>query len=148
VTDILARFVKLRETGDCTELIDAIPYSKWMGMTFDVSSGELVGTLRFSDMLIGNPVLPALHGGTIAALLESTAIFAIFLDAGSVVLPKTINQTVEYLRSGKPVDTHASAVITKRGRRVINVRAEAWQDDRSRPIATAFSHFLVKGAEG
>jgi acyl-coenzyme A thioesterase PaaI-like protein len=47
--------------------------------------------------------------------------------------------------AGKPVDTHAAAVITKRGRRVINVRAEAWQEDRARPIATAFSHFLVMG---
>jgi Fe-S cluster assembly protein SufB len=38
-------------------------------------------------------------------------------------------------------------LVTKRGRRVINVRAEAWQDDRARPIATAFAHFLVLGAE-
>ncbi len=145
MSDLLERFAKLRETGDCADLVDAIPYAKWMGMSFDVSSGELIGTLRFSDMLVGNPALPALHGGTIGALLESTAIFQILLEAGSMVLPKTINQTIEYLRSGKPTDTHAAALITKRGRRVINVRAEAWQEDRSRPIATAFSHFLVKG---
>ena len=52
--------------------------------------------------------------------------------------------TVEYLRSGRPVDTFARGVPTRQGRRVANVRVEAWQDDRSRPIAVASAHFLVR----
>ena len=49
-----------------------------------------------------------------------------------------------YLRSGKPVDSYARAVITKHGRRVCNVRAEAWQDEHTRPIAALHGHFLIK----
>jgi acyl-coenzyme A thioesterase PaaI-like protein len=60
-----------------------------------------------------------------------------------VVLPKTITFTVDYLRSGAPIDTHARGIVTRHGRRVANVRVEAWQDDRTRPIASAHAHFLV-----
>jgi acyl-coenzyme A thioesterase PaaI-like protein len=60
-----------------------------------------------------------------------------------VVLPKTINITIDYLRSGRTVDTFARGVITRHGRRVANVRVEAWQDDPERPIAIAYAHFLI-----
>jgi acyl-coenzyme A thioesterase PaaI-like protein len=93
--------------------------------------------------LIGNPVLPALHGGTLGALLESAAIFELLWRAETVVLPKTITLTVDYLRSGAPQDTHARGVVTRHGRRVTNVRMEAWQGDRKTPVATAHAIFLV-----
>jgi acyl-coenzyme A thioesterase PaaI-like protein len=60
------------------------------------------------------------------------------------VLPKTINVTVAYLRSARPVDTFAHGTITKHGRRVAVVYAQAWQEDRARPVATAHAHFLIK----
>ena len=60
-----------------------------------------------------------------------------------MTVPKTINITVEYLRSGKPQDTFARAVFTKHGRRVANVRAYAWQDDPTKPVAAANAHFLL-----
>ena len=95
--------------------------------------------------MVGNPMLPALHGGTMGALLESTAIFELLWHAESIVLPKTINLTVQYLRSARPVDTFATATITKHGRRVVAARAEAWQGADERPVATASAHFLVLG---
>jgi acyl-coenzyme A thioesterase PaaI-like protein len=103
----------------------------------------VLATMRFSERIIGNPAIPALHGGTLGALLESTAIFELLWQSATVVLPKTINVTVEYLRSAAPVDTFCRALVTRHGRRVANVRAEAWQEDRNRPVATASAHFLV-----
>jgi acyl-coenzyme A thioesterase PaaI-like protein len=50
---------------------------------------------------------------------------------------------VDYLRTGRAVDTYAKGTITKHGRRVANVRVDAWQDDRDRPIASAHAHFLL-----
>jgi len=124
----------------------AIPYAQFLGLGVTAQGGELVGTLRYSDHLIGNPAVPALHGGTIGALLESTAIFTVLWQADTLVLPKTINITVDYLRAGKPTDTYCNAAITKQGRRVVNVYAVAYQDDVERPVATANAHFLVKPA--
>jgi acyl-coenzyme A thioesterase PaaI-like protein len=136
-----------KQSGDYGAVFAAIPYARFLGITGEVRGSELVGKLTFSPTLIGNPVLPALHGGTIGALLESTAIFQLFWEAETVILPKTINVTIAYLRSGRPVDTFARAVVTKQGRRVASVRAEAWQEDPSRSIATAVAHFLVTPAE-
>jgi acyl-coenzyme A thioesterase PaaI-like protein len=100
--------------------------------------------LKFSDRLIGNPVLPALHGGVVGAFLEITAVIQLMLEVESEELPKPVDIGIDYLRSGRPVDTYARATVTKHGRRVCNIRAEAWQEDRSRPIAALHGHFLVK----
>jgi len=143
VKELLDIIREMRRTNNCDVLTEVIPYARFMGITADVSSGDLVGKLTYSDMLIGNTSLPALHGGTLSALLESTAIFEVLWQAETIVLPKTITITVEFVRSGKPLDTFAHAVITRRGRRVANVRVEAWQEDRSRPIAIAYAHFLI-----
>jgi acyl-coenzyme A thioesterase PaaI-like protein len=132
-----------RQEGDPQRLIAAIPYAGFLGLAANVVNGELISTMRYADHLIGNPTIPALHGGTLGALLESAAIFELLWASETIVLPKTITFTVDYLRSGAPVDTHARGIVTRHGRRVANVRVEAWQEDRARPIATAHAHFLV-----
>jgi acyl-coenzyme A thioesterase PaaI-like protein len=132
-----------KQEGDPQRLIAAIPYAGFLGLAANVVNGELISTMRYADHLIGNPTIPALHGGTLGALLESAAIFELLWASETVVLPKTITFTVDYLRSGAPVDTHARGIVTRHGRRVANVRVEAWQEDRARPIATAHAHFLV-----
>lgn len=138
---------RARKERDFASLAQAIPYTKWMGITYDDTTGELLGRMTFSPHLVGNPSLPALHGGTLGALLESTAIFQLMWEAETVVLPKTINVTVDYLRSGKAVDTYAHALVIKQGRRVTTVHAKAWQEDRQKPIAAATAHFLLEGPE-
>lgn len=146
MTALLERIEAFRRSGDPGPLVETIPYASFLGLSMHVSDGELHGKLRYADHLIGNPALPALHGGTTGALLESTAIFELLWSADTVVLPKTISITIQYLRSGRPLDTFARGVITKRGRRVVTVRAEAWQQQPERPIGTATASFLIKPA--
>lgn len=129
---------------DLRAFIEAIPYARFLGITVDQKGNEITTVLKFDDKLIGNPVLPALHGGVIGAFLEMTAIIQLAFETGSAAIPKPIGLTIDYLRSGKALDTFARAHITKQGRRVATVHAEAWQDDRSRPIAAAHGHFLLK----
>ncbi len=53
-------------------------------------------------------------------------------------LPKTIDFTVDYLRSGLPRDAYARARVNRSGgRRYASVHVEAWQDNRTRLIAQA-----------
>lgn len=132
---------------DINALMQAIPYARFLGITVDQRGNEITTVMHFSDKLIGNPVLPALHGGTIGAFLETTSIAQLAFEINGNDLPKPIGLTIDYLRSGRPVDTYGRAVITKQGRRVATVHAEAWQDDRSRPIAAAHGHFLLKPAD-
>lgn len=134
---------RAKQSRDYSALLDAVPYSRFLGMSAALDGDDLVTTMKFGEHLIGNPALPALHGGTLGALLESAAIFELLWRAETVVLPKTITLTVDYLRSGAPVDTHARGIITRQGKRVANVRVEAWQVERDRPVATAHAIFLV-----
>ncbi len=136
-----------KETGDFCPLVEMIPYFRFLGISAELSSGELVGKMAYSDPLIGNASRQALHGGTIGALLESTAILQTLWESETIHLPKIVTITIDFLRSGRPVDTFAHGLIAKKGRRVVNVSVEAWQEDRKRPIARANAIFLVEPVE-
>jgi acyl-coenzyme A thioesterase PaaI-like protein len=105
-------------------------------------------TMPFSPKIIGNPILPAIHGGMTGAFLETTAIFGVARELGAAALPKPIGLTVNYLRSGRALDTFANVSIVKQGRRIVAFEARAWQDDANKPIATAFGHFMLRPAPG
>ena len=70
-----------KENGDVSTIVEAIPYLRFLGFTADTSSGELIGKMAYADALIGNASLPALHGGTIGALMESTAVLQAFWES-------------------------------------------------------------------
>ncbi len=132
------------ESTDIEALLAGIPYARHLGMEVERQGRELTFIMRFAQHLIGNPRLPALHGGAIGSFLETAAILGLIWDTPLQQLPKPVDINIDFLRSGRPVDTYARAIITKRGRRVANVRAEAWQDERGRPIAALHGHFLIK----
>lgn len=140
---LVERLTAAKRAGDYQGLFEAIPYARFLGLSASLQGDELITTMRYADHLIGNPALPALHGGTLGALLESAAIFELLWRAETVVLPKTVTVTIDYLRSAAPLDTHARGVITRQGRRISNVRIEAWQGDRATPVASAHGIFLV-----
>lgn len=136
-----------KRSGHWQPMVDAIPYAKWLGLGLELRDGEPICTMKFDAKLIGNYSIPALHGGTLGGLLESAAVFQLLWASESIVLPKVVNITVDYLRSARAVDTYATGEIFKQGRRVTTVRAIAWQEDRSRPVASANAHFLVYSEE-
>lgn len=140
---LVERLTAAKQAGDYQGLFDAIPYAKFLGLSAAMHGDELITTMRYAEHLIGNPALPALHGGTLGALLESAAIFELLWRSETVVLPKTVTLTIDYLRSAAAADTHARGVITRQGRRISNVRIEAWQGDRTSPVASAHGIFLV-----
>ena len=142
-------------------LTEAVPYNRLLGVRFDRLGDELTARLPFDGKLVGNPFLPALHGGVTAAFLEVTAIIGLSwslwweeMESGRIDpaaldpaqlprLPKTIDFTVDYLRSGLPRDAYARARINRSGRRYASVHVEAWQDNRTRLFAQANGHFLM-----
>lgn len=126
-----------------SDLLDRLPYARFLGLRTLQEDGDLTVIMPFADKLIGNPMLPALHGGSTAALLEMTAVAQVALAYPRLRLPRPINVSVAYLRSGRPVEVRARARIGKAGRRVAHVLAEAWQDDPANPIASLTAHFLL-----
>ncbi len=131
-------------------LAAGIPYLAFLGLRFQATGDRLTAILPFSPMLIGNPGIPALHGGVTSAFLEATAILGLVWSglpedtpSEAPVLPKTIDLTVDYLRPGLSRDSFAEARIVRSGRRYASVHVEAWQDDRSRLFAQGIGHFLM-----
>lgn len=148
--------IKQRREGLLRALVDGVPYIAFLGVTFDRRGDELTAILPFHDSLIGNPSLPALHGGATAAFLEITAMIELAwgtlwdgvetegtLPQGPLRLPKTIDFTIDYLRAGLPRDAYARARVNRSGRRYASVHVEAWQDNRARLFAQATGHFLM-----
>lgn len=139
---------ELRSRGtaaDYQALVDRTPYARLLGLSIDSidEGGRLLTRLRFDPSIVGNPNLPAIHGGVLGAFLEMAAIFQLMSEGEGDRVPKPINFTVEYLRSAGPRDAFAQATITKLGRRVANVSVRAWQDDSDRSVAAAHGHFLM-----
>lgn len=126
-----------------TDLIDTLPYARFLGLRTERQGDTLTVIMPFADHLVGNPMLPALHGGSTAALLELTAIAQVAQTWPGLRLPRPITVTTAYLRSGKPLDVHARARISRAGRRVAHVLAEAWQEDPAHPIASLTAHFSL-----
>lgn len=153
--------VKQRRDAALARMVAAVPYATFLGVHFQRMGDELTARLAYDAQLIGNPLLPALHGGAIGAFLEITAIMELAwaqvwermesggpaaedIETGQVPpLPKTIDFTVDYLRSGLPRDAYARARVNRMGRRYASVHVEAWQDNRARLFAQATGHFLM-----
>ncbi len=155
--------VKQRRDAALSRMVEAVPYARWLGVSFDRRGDELTATLSYDERLIGNPSLPALHGGAIGAFLEITAIMELAwtlswdrMEAAGgeggdpralPPLPKTIDFTIDYLRSGLPRDAYARARVNRMGRRYASVHVEAWQDNRQRLFAQATGHFLMPAGD-
>lgn len=122
------------------------PFAQEIGMRCEVMGDEMTTIMPFQQKLIGNFTIQALHGGAIAAFLELTAMAQVYLVTEHLERPpRPINITIDYLRQGHAKDTFARATITKMGRRMCSVRAEAWQDERSKPVTSLLAHFKVSG---
>lgn len=126
-----------------TRFLETIPYAAFLGLRTEGAGEDMTVLMPFRPQLVGNPFPLTLHGGSIAALLELTAMARIADVYPAAGQPKPINVTVTYLRAGRGLDVRARARIYKAGKRVINVQVEAWQDQEDAPIAALSAHFLL-----
>ncbi|UYV14303.1 PaaI family thioesterase [Porphyrobacter sp. ULC335] len=127
-------------------LLELPAYARSLGIVLTgESEGEMpVLTVDFGPMVEGRP--QHFHGGATAGLLENAGYAALrtaLIAAARDPQLKPINITVQYLAAGKSRASFAVGRITRLGRRNANVTVEAWQDDRSRPIATAVMNILM-----
>lgn len=123
------------------------PYAELLGLsTLRSDAGELLWLMPFREEVVGRPGF--LHGGAIAGLLEFAALGTLYEALGEQKADaKPINVTVDFMRGGVEHDTFAAATITRLGKRVANVEAHAWQQDRARPIAAARMNLLLGRSE-
>ena len=136
----------MSEAGEVARIAAGLPpYALSMGIGVErFEAGAPVLTLDFAEIVMGRPGY--LHGGAIGGLLEMAAIAALrqaLAERGAVPRLKPVNMTVEFLRGGTDRRTFALGRVTRAGRRIANVSAEAWQDDPAKPIASAWMNVLL-----
>ena len=124
----------------------ALPaYAQALGITVHgIEEGTPILAVDFSPDVEGRPNF--YHGGAIAGLLENAAFVGLrsrLMAEGREAKLRPVNITVQYLSGGKAESSYAKARITRMGRRNANISVEAWQSDRSKPIASAILNILM-----
>ena len=100
--------------------------------------------MPFKPDLIGNPMLPALHGGVLAGFGETAMVLHLVSTNPALTgVPRSVDFAIAYMRSAKPIDTFAQCATVRQGNRVALAMVSLWQDDPARPVVQARGHFLM-----
>ncbi len=132
-----------RESGQASELLQAIPYARFIGLRCQRFGNEWLYELPYGTHIQGNPSLPAVHGGVIGGFMETAALVHCLVQIGGPGFPKVVDFSLDYLRAALSRPTFAECSIVRQGRKVVNVSVQAWQTTREEPVATARTHFLM-----
>lgn len=138
-----------RERGDFSLLRARVPYAAFLDVQVSLQDGAPRFRLPFRPSLVGNPALPALHGGAVAGFMENAALLHLLLLLDERKVPKAIDFSIDYLRSANATDAHAACDVARQGRRVAQVQVRCWQDEpghpgRTREIALGRAHVLLE----
>jgi uncharacterized protein (TIGR00369 family) len=117
------------------DMIRVPPFHEWLGVRLEAMSGaEAVLRIPYRPELIGNPLIPAIHGGIIAALIDLAGGVVLFRDLG--VPTPTIDMRIDYIRPAlAELDLVARARAKNVGSTVAYVDAEVSQLRSGEPWA-------------
>lgn len=130
---------------------DGVPHNAALGLELiDVGPGDGYATMRlpYCAELVGDPETGVLHGGAITGLIDATCGAAIFMKLAKAVAIATLDLRIDYLKPATPgLDVIARADTIKLTRNVGFVRAFAYHEDPTDPIASAAATFMI-GTKG
>ncbi len=132
-----------RSAGEPQKILDFIPYSSFIGAQAVIEDNHVLYYLDKRSSNIGNPSLPAIHGGVIGGFMELSAAIELLYTLNIEKIPKVADFSLDYLRPGRYKTTYATCSVLRHGKKLVNVSVTAWQDSPDKPIATARCHFLV-----
>ncbi len=127
------------------DLIESIPYARLIGLECLSVGEQFIFKLPKNEDNLGNPTLPALHGGVIGGFMEASATLHLMLSGSGEgeAIPRIIDFSLDYLRPGRHRDSFCQCTIIRQGRKIANVSIDSWQTTRDEPIAVARAHFLL-----
>ena len=130
------------------QFIAAIPFSGALQMQLEeIGDGVAVISMPWSPAIVGDPKTGVIHGGAVSALMDTCGGAAVMTHAQALAGTATIDLRIDYMRAATPGQRiRARAHCYHVTRSVAFVRAEAWDDDQSRPVAAATGAFTVERA--
>lgn len=133
------------------KFIEAIPFSRALGMVIEgIGDGDCTVSMPWDRRLIGDPATGVIHGGAVSALLDTASGAAVLSHPQARALATaTLDLRIDYMRPatvGQRIVAHAQCYHVTRS--VAFVRAQAFDDDRDRPVAAATGAFTLERAPG
>jgi uncharacterized protein (TIGR00369 family) len=124
----------MSDAVDIAALIATSPFARFLTIETKIDEHGLISIMPVRDDMVGNVMLPALHGGCVAAFLEIACLLELARETNTTAPARAIDISVEYLRPARRETTFARARVRRLGRNIATVHAEAWQREESTPV--------------
>lgn len=133
-----------------TQFLHASPQAKALGVELvAVEPAEAVLKAPYRAELVGDPDTGVIAGGVVTTLLDHTCAQAVWAALETFTSIATLDLRIDYMRAAEPgLDVFAHAHCYKLTRSVAFVRAQAYDRNRSDPVATAQAAFMLNSNSG
>lgn len=127
------------------QFIQLIPHSQALGMELvAIGEGTADITMPYDLRFVGDPSTGVIHGGAVSALMDTCCGAAALSHPDNPGATATIDLRIDYMRAATPGQRIlCRAQCYHITRSVAFVRATAYDEDETRPVASANGAFTV-----
>lgn len=128
---------------DPQQFINTLPYGVALQIRFEKEDNEkLYLSMPYDKALVGDPSTGVIHGGPVAALLDTASGMAAGRHPEGNGGTATLDLRIDYMRAAQPEKRiYAVAYCYNMTRSVAFTRASAYEEDEAKPFATATGAF-------
>ena len=110
----------------------------------ELSKGRMVMELPLNPDFVGNPIIPCLHGGIAAALIDHCGGFCAWsILTDKRLLVSTADFRVDYLRPAPLETLVCEAEVIHQGQRLIRTDIVLWNKDKTKKLAIGELWFII-----
>lgn len=128
------------ELAELRKMLLIAPFHRWLGLdVVDLTERELILEMPWREEIVSNPMIEAVHGGILSALIDLTGLYAINAFGGSA--RATADLHVDFHRSATPGSLRAIGRVVKLGKQ-LSVAETRIEDSTQRLVASGRAAYV------